>query len=289
MKINKFKVLPMNKILRGFLSLIFIIVTFGVSQITQCMEEECRGNPSPEILLFKLLPKELELRILEYAAVVSLEDEGTIGKLSVICKNWQSLITQNKIEILTFAICEQFPVDQETCERFLRGRLTYNPQRNDDSGKIELRIADLVNPLEGKFDLSKFFNKANKALTISIGYPKKERPGNNEGVNIWFVPRFMVSKNINTTGSQFQHIFPDKWSEAVPVGIIWTWGSWDGEKYGYLTDQNMDELSSKNLYKQCPCTPQQRIKTQGKTRARAAYDQNNAFIYLSYFTLNLTL
>ena len=42
--------------------------------------------------------------------------------------------------------------------RFISGKLIYVPDPNSDTGKIEMPIAALFNPLEGIFDLSKCGN-----------------------------------------------------------------------------------------------------------------------------------
>lgn len=36
-------------------------------------------------------------------------------------------------------------------QRFLNGKLIYKPNKDNDIGKVELRIADLANPLQGTF------------------------------------------------------------------------------------------------------------------------------------------
>jgi len=137
---------------------------------------------------------------------------------------------------------------EQVYQRFLNGRLIYKPNTNDN-GKIELRIADLANPLGGTFDLSRCGDTGNY-LSISTGYRKGKKPENANKVEIWFTPRFLVESEINRSASHLKKIFPINWPSKAAVGILWTWGGWDNlENYDYLTAQDMDELSNDNLYK----------------------------------------
>jgi V8-like Glu-specific endopeptidase len=138
---------------------------------------------------------------------------------------------------------------EQIYQRFLNGRLIYKPNKGNDIGKIELRIADLTNPLEGTFNLSQC-GDAGKYLSISTGYRKGMKPENANKVEIWFVPRFLVEREINEGASHFKPIFLDKWPNTALIGISWTWGGGhDNEWYDYLTDQTMDALPTRNLYK----------------------------------------
>jgi len=137
---------------------------------------------------------------------------------------------------------------EDVYQRFLNGRLIYKPNQDNDLGKIELRIADLANPLEGTFDLSRCGNTS-QYLSISTGYRKGKKAENANKVEIWFTPRFLVEKEINGSARHFEVIFSANWSTAAPVGIFWTWGGWDNLTYmDHLTTQCMDEVSNNNLY-----------------------------------------
>lgn len=138
--------------------------------------------------------------------------------------------------------------DEEIYQRFLNGRLIYKPNTDNDSDKIEMRIADLTNPLEGTFDLSQCGDMQNH-LSISTGYRKGKKPENANKLEIWFVPRFLVKKEINGQAEHLKFIFPDHWPNTVEIGIIWSWGGWDDAgHYDYLTTQNVNLLSTGNLY-----------------------------------------
>lgn len=133
-------------------------------------------------------------------------------------------------------------------QRFLNGVLIYRPDGKSDNGRINLRISDLVNPLEGTFDLSQCGDTGNY-LSISTGYRKVKRPENASKVEIWFAPRFLIERELGTTAGHFKPII-DNWKQDVaPVGMFWTWGDWDDLGwYDYLTTENMENLSKIDLY-----------------------------------------
>jgi len=117
-------------------------------------------------------------------------------------------------------------------KRFLNGKLVYKP---DINSKVELRIADLKDPLNGTFDLSRCGNTGNY-LSISTGYRKRKKPENASKLEIWFAPRFLIEKELNTTAAHFKPIM-GAWNKEVPVGIFWTWGGWDNLGwYDYLVE-----------------------------------------------------
>ena len=134
-------------------------------------------------------------------------------------------------------------------ERFLNGVLIYRPDGKSDNGRINLRISDLVNPLDGTFDLSQCGDTGNY-LSISTGYRKVKKPENASKVEVWFTPRFLIEKEIQGTASHFKGIFPASWAPTAPVGIMWTWGGWENlsDNFDYLTTEDMDNLSKIDLY-----------------------------------------
>ena len=115
-------------------------------------------------------------------------------------------------------------------------------------GKIELKISDLTNPLEGTFDLSKC-GDASKYLSISTGYRKGKKPENSSKLEIWLAPRFMIKKKRETSAKHLQPILDNWTEETAPIGIFWIWGGWGNLSwYDYLTNVSTDNISSKNLY-----------------------------------------
>jgi len=138
--------------------------------------------------------------------------------------------------------------DIDIYRRFLNGKLIYQPHEDNDEGKVEMRIGDLANPLEGMFDLSHCGDTGNY-LSISTGYRKGKKPENEGKVEIWLVPRFLIEKEINGRANPFKSIYPNNWPDTASVGIFWTWGNWDNAGwYDYLTTHDMDVLSHHNLY-----------------------------------------
>ena len=136
---------------------------------------------------------------------------------------------------------------EEIYDRFLNGKLIYRPNPGSDEGKIELRIADLDNPLEGTFDLSRCGYTGNY-LSISTGYRKRKKPENEDKIEVWFVPRFLIERELKTTAKHFEPIYGN-WKEQGEIGIFWTGGRWDSlAYYDYLTTQNMGDLSKNNLF-----------------------------------------
>jgi len=114
--------------------------------------------------------------------------------------------------------------------------LIYKPNKGNDVGRIELRIADLANPLEGEFDLSKC-GAAAQYLSINTGYRKGKRPENKDKVEIWFAPHFLIKNNLQGSASHFKDIM-DSWDAlTAPVGTFFTWGGWDDlGSYDYATN-----------------------------------------------------
>jgi len=152
----------------------------------------------------------------------------------------------NVIEKVSIPLAVQ-EKDEEIYQRFLKGVLIYRPQVGSDVGKIELPISALQNPLEGTFDLSQCGDVGNY-ISISTGYRKEKKAGNANKVEIWFVPRFLIENELQTTASHFQEVFGN-WSPTAPVGIFWTWGGWDNLTFmDHAVSQSMDELSDNNLY-----------------------------------------
>lgn len=136
---------------------------------------------------------------------------------------------------------------EDIYDRFLNGKLIYKPDPSNDERKVELRIADLEDPLNGIFDLSCCGNMENY-LSISTGYRKRKRLENASKAEIWFAPRFLIEKELNGTASHFKPIM-DNWKQEASVGMFWTWGGWgDMDRYDYLTTENMDNLSKIDLY-----------------------------------------
>jgi V8-like Glu-specific endopeptidase len=133
-------------------------------------------------------------------------------------------------------------------ERFLKGILVYRPDPKSDVGKIELQIADLANPLEGTFDLSRC-GDAGKYLSIATGYRKGKIKANASKVEIWIAPRFLIEKNLSGNAKHFTDIM-GKWDATkAPLGAFYTWGGWDDLRwYDSATTQDFDTFSKEDFY-----------------------------------------
>src|SRR5262249_35837814 len=88
-------------------------------------------------------------------------------------------------------------------QRFFNGVLVYRPNPDNDAGMIKLPIAALRNPLEDTFDLSQC-GDTGKYLSISTGYRRQVNPANANKVEIWFAPKFLIDKYINSTAGHFK-------------------------------------------------------------------------------------
>ncbi|MGL5720335.1 MAG: hypothetical protein ACRCYP_06045 [Alphaproteobacteria bacterium] len=137
-------------------------------------------------------------------------------------------------------------------QRFLKGVLIYRPDPNSDVGKVEFRIADFENPLEGTFDFSRCGDTW-QYLSISTGYRKKSVFVNKSKVEIWIAPRFLIEENLTGDASYFKSIMGNWDGRQAHVGLIFNWGGWNGSLpvggYDYLTTQSMDKLfNGENFY-----------------------------------------
>lgn len=136
---------------------------------------------------------------------------------------------------------------EEIYRLFYNGKLIYKPDPSSDRGKIEFSIGSLLDPLNGEFNL-RDCGDTWKYLSINTGYKKSTKiAANKDKVEIWFVPRFMVEREIRGAASHLQSIM-DSWSaEVAPIGIFWTWWNDDIKYYDYLTTQSPENLSDNNL------------------------------------------
>ncbi|MBY0281486.1 MAG: hypothetical protein K2W94_04930 [Alphaproteobacteria bacterium] len=138
-------------------------------------------------------------------------------------------------------------------EKLKRGKLIYKPNPDNDVGRIEIPFSDLLNPLEGTFDLSRY-GDAGKYISIETGYRKEKKADNVTKMEIWIVPRFIVENSPETTAQYFKYLINSGlWRSEIPIGIFWNKGSWNMDLTSspsssnpsyYLTTQSLDELSN---------------------------------------------
>jgi hypothetical protein len=180
----------------------------------------------------------------------------TLGNLALVCKEWQMVIS-DEMKVGTPSWKAWYgvtPANEDIYQQFLGGALIYRPDPQSDEGMITLKISALSNPLEGTFDLSQC-GTTGRSLSISTGYRNVYTPANDNNVEIWLTPRFLVDKKM-------PHLAPNhhiravvgKWDgERAPFGIFWTWGGWNAADQiaycDYLTKESMGALSTEHLLK----------------------------------------
>lgn len=138
---------------------------------------------------------------------------------------------------------------EEIYKRIYNGTLIYKPDHSSAEGKIELPIKELINPLDGVFDLSRC-GDTDQYVSIATGYRTGKKVENAEKVEIWLTPHFLAKNNLNGNAAHFKSIM-DNWNEKeAPVGIFWTSGNWSNLAwFDYLTTQSMGSLTgSGNLH-----------------------------------------
>lgn len=237
----------MKKNLKLLISSLMLALIFTSPQALQSTELEPADEPA-----FKVCPKEITAMILHHAAIDECLNNRSPVNILLVCKEWRELIEEESIGGKTVKeLCQEawygVPGHEEIYDRFLKGVLIYRPQEGSDEGIITMRISELLNPLEGTFDLSQC-GEVGKCLSISTGYRKRKNAENGNKVEIWLAPRFLIEKKLKTTASHFQDIY-EKWNDSAPVGIFLTWGKWnDLNDHDYLLTENFDQLSYTNLY-----------------------------------------
>lgn len=138
-----------------------------------------------------------------------------------------------EVSITDLAVPQVALGHEKEYQRFLGGTLIYRPKAGSDEGKIEFRVADLSNPLDGEFDLSGC-GDASKHLKIATGY-KKTKVVNNAAnkAEIFIVPKFLIQHAF--AHGQAQHFIEmlSDWKNEWPFAIFWTREKWDMEDYDY--------------------------------------------------------
>ena len=229
-------------------------LTLAAPQLSHAMENELELAKFPQ---FTRMPKEVrDLTVRQAAYEQCLDDNApvtlkkTLGNLKLVCKEWQLLINDEmKVNMPSWQAAWYGVVGhEEIYQQFLNGTLIYKPNPQSDEGMIQLKISDLLNPLEGTFDLSGC-GDTSKYLSISTGYRKGMKAENGNKLEIWLATRFMVKKKLNSSASHLQPIMNAWDPETAPIGILWSWGGWnDLSWYDYHIQSGDNEISSKNLY-----------------------------------------
>ncbi len=212
--------------------------------------EEVPQQVAPAFSMFSDLSPEVKREHIEFAAA-----NIHPNVLRLVCREWRNLIdgddTQrgNDGKLIQRGQFWKKLNKNYGYQIFLRGVLIYRPKKESDEGKIEMRVADLANPLDGTFELPQW----NDELSISTGYRKVQNPANAKKLEIWLLPWFVADENMQTL-PQNHHIraIMGSWDGArAPIGIIWTWGGWDATSdsayCGYLISESMEDLGRENI------------------------------------------
>lgn len=114
---------------------------------------------------------------------------------------------------------------EEVYQQFLRGKLVYKPNQNNDVGRKEFRISDLANPLSGTFDI-RGCGDSDQYLSISTGFRTGKNPANQNKLEVWIVPQLVLQKDPRAKPynellqKQERHL-------GKPFAVLFTWGGWD--------------------------------------------------------------
>lgn len=267
------------------------------SDLTEGCQQKEKGHKEFRENLLERLPEEIRFDILKRVAIDNYFS-GNTGSLELVCQYWKRIIDKDAIAINSTGslrlICQDWwsiidknaiaikeSIRNAIYQRFLNGVLIYRPQKGSDVGRIDLRISELVNPLDGTFDLSQCGN-AGQHLIISTGYRKQQEVENVGKNEIWISPRFFIEENLKTTANHFQEIFSN-WNDSVPIGIFWTHGGWNKLTwYDYLTTEKMDNLSKRNLYESWKCSSYTQSLTYQTFRPQhtQAYEEYKKFTFV---------
>lgn len=227
-------------------STFLMAVTLTASQLSQAVETNFTDVPEEARSL--VVKQAAYKRCLKEKNPVTLNI--TLGNLALVCKEWQTLINE-EMTVNTPSWKAWYgvtPENEHIYQQFLNGVLIYRPNPQSDEGMIKLKISDLINPLEGTFDLSEF-DDVSKIISISTGCRKGKKPEDNKKIEIYLAPRFMIEKKLKSTTKNFQPIMDNWTEETAPIGIFWSWGEWEKLNwYASLTTAKACDISSKNLY-----------------------------------------
>lgn len=233
----------------------------GLQAMEMEVEEQCQGiqfhsDQIPEEVWGEIFitASNHKDKILELGSEVSYEAVfGNFGNFQLVCKDWKNTIdnqmNNNKKEFFKNSLISAYETigHGDICRIFLNGILKYTP---DEGAKvIELRIMDLKYPFAGEFNLSKC-GDAWKHLSICTGYRKGKNPENDNKLEIWFAPRFVIERDLKGPAAHFNPIF-NTWDGTIaPIGIFWTGGWWNGlEDFWHVTNKDIQFISSDNLLK----------------------------------------
>jgi hypothetical protein len=136
---------------------------------------------------------------------------------------------------------------EEVYQKFLRGKLVYKPNKDNNEGMKEFRISDLANPLSGTFDI-RGCGDSDKYLSISTGFRTEKNPANEEKVEVWIVPQFVLQKD---SRSKLYNDFlqAQKTHRGKPFAVLFNLGGWKSDNYDHgvtgVVGSELDSLASR--------------------------------------------
>ena len=242
------------------------IQSFIDTVLTAVGYETCQKIEPLDIELSKSVPLDCWHLIVEYTAPKNITLNKNLNNLRFVSKDWCDFI--NKYKQAWFAIEEPCwkawygVLEHEHTYKIIKNMVViYRPNPDSDEGMISLTIPSDVDPLDYTFDLSNkaLFGNTGDYVSISIGYRKEKKSINDNKVEIWIAPWFLIKQRLSSSAKHFEPIMKkDFWNEEIaPVGIIFTRGCWDDmECYEYLTNQNTYFIANNNCKelwnKACP-------------------------------------
>jgi hypothetical protein len=118
---------------------------------------------------------------------------------------------------------------EEIYRQFLKGKLVYKPNKDNDDGRKEFPIAALANPLEGTFDIRGCGDSA-QYLQISTGFRTRKEPANENKIEVWIVPQFVLQKDPRAKAFN-DFLQTQEKHRNKPFAILFTWGGWDNLRW----------------------------------------------------------
>lgn len=116
--------------------------------------------------------------------------------------------------------------------KFLRGKLVYKPNKDNNEGMKEFRIGDLENPLSGTFNI-RGCGDSDQHLSISTGFRTTKTFANRKKVEVWIVPQFVLQKDPrakpynNFLQAQTEH-------RGKLFAVLFNWGGWNANDYDHV-------------------------------------------------------
>jgi len=132
---------------------------------------------------------------------------------------------------------------KDVCEKFLKLRLTYKPNKDNELGKIVFKIVDLANPLSGTFDISQCGN-AWEYLSISTGFRAGYTPANANKVEVWIGPYIFLAEGFPDIIKDIKDIEDKNGNKHNEILLLYNWGGWHHLKSFDVSGSYTDEFTS---------------------------------------------